>query len=71
MNDHLLSIILFTPLAGMLVLLFLPSSNKTLIKLWANIAALAAFLVSIPLAIPALRRPHPWLSRLQLTLIWL
>jgi NADH-quinone oxidoreductase subunit M len=51
MSDHLLSIILFTPLAGMLVLLFLPSSNKGLIKLWANIAALAGFLVSIPLAL--------------------
>jgi NADH-quinone oxidoreductase subunit M len=51
MNDNLLSIILFTPLAGMLVLLFLPSSNKGLIKLWANIAALAGFLVSIPMAL--------------------
>jgi NADH-quinone oxidoreductase subunit M len=50
MNDYLLSIILFTPLAGMLVLLFLPSSNKSLIKVWANIAALAGFVVSIPLA---------------------
>ncbi len=49
MNEHLLSIVLFTPLAGLLVLLFLPSSNKTLIKVWANIAGLAGFLVSLPL----------------------
>ena len=47
MNEHLLSIVLFTPLAGMLVLLFLPRSNKTLIRVWANISALAGFLVSL------------------------
>jgi NADH-quinone oxidoreductase subunit M len=49
MSGHLLSIVLFTPLAGMLVLLFLPSGNKNLIKVWANIAALLGFLVSLPL----------------------
>jgi NADH-quinone oxidoreductase subunit M len=47
MNEHLLSTVLFTPLAGMLVLLFLPRSNKTLIRVWANISALAGFLVSL------------------------
>ena len=49
--DHILSIVLFTPLAGMLVLLFIPSSNTRAIKLWANIAFLAGFLISIPLAV--------------------
>src|ERR1041385_8232081 len=49
--DHILSIVLFTPLVGLLVLLFLPSSNARAIKLWANIAAFAGFLVSIPLAV--------------------
>jgi NADH-quinone oxidoreductase subunit M len=49
MDQHLLSVILFAPLAGMLVLLLIPSSNKTLIKLWANLVAFACFLVSIPL----------------------
>ncbi|MFB3778337.1 MAG: NuoM family protein, partial [Bryobacteraceae bacterium] len=49
MNEHLLSIVLFTPLAGMLVLLLLPASNKNLIRIWANLAALAGFLVSLPL----------------------
>jgi NADH-quinone oxidoreductase subunit M len=40
---------LFTPLAGLLVLLFLPASNKNLIRVWANLSALAGFLVSLPL----------------------
>ena len=47
--DHILSIVLFTPLAGMLVLLLIPSSNARAIKLWANAAALLGFLVSLPL----------------------
>jgi NADH-quinone oxidoreductase subunit M len=51
MNEHLLSIVLFTPLAGMLVLLLLPSSNKNLIRVWANLVAVAGFLVSLPLAL--------------------
>src|SRR5512142_132448 len=50
MSDHLLSLVLFTPLAGLLVLLFIPSSQRGLIKVWANIVALAGFLVSLPLA---------------------
>ncbi len=49
MSEHLLSIVLLTPLAGMLVLLFLPADRKNLIRIWANIAALAGFLVSLPL----------------------
>ena len=47
--DHILSIVLFTPLVGLLVLLFLPSSNARAIKLWANAVALLGFLVSLPL----------------------
>src|ERR1700759_3609158 len=49
MDQHLLSIILITPLAGLLVLLFLPSKSANLIRAWANLAALAGFLVSLPL----------------------
>ncbi|MBS1854388.1 MAG: NADH-quinone oxidoreductase subunit M [Acidobacteria bacterium] len=49
MDQHLLSIVLLTPLAGLAVLLFLPGGNKNLIRVWANLAALAGFLVSIPL----------------------
>lgn len=47
--EHLLSLILCVPLAGLLVLFFLPSSNPRLIKLWANFVFLAGFLVSLPL----------------------
>src|SRR6266699_2880590 len=50
MDQHLLSIILFAPLAGMLVLLLIPSSSKTAIKLWANLVGFACFLISVPLA---------------------
>ena len=49
--DHILSIVLFTPLAGLLVLLFIPSSNPKAIRLWANIASFIGFLVSIPLVL--------------------
>ena len=47
--DHILSIVLFTPLVGLLVLLFIPSSNARAIKWWANVVALVGFLVSLPL----------------------
>jgi NADH-quinone oxidoreductase subunit M len=47
--DHVLSIVLFTPLVGLLALLCIPSSNARAIKLWANIASFAGFLVSLPL----------------------
>src|SRR6266566_8431852 len=50
MDQHLLSIVLFAPLAGMLVLLLIPSSSKTAIKLWANLVGFACFLVSLPVA---------------------
>jgi NADH-quinone oxidoreductase subunit M len=49
MQEHLLSLVLFTPLAGMLVLLCIPSGHKTLLRWWANLTALAGFLVSLPL----------------------
>ena len=47
--NHILSIILFTPLLGALILLFVPKENKDAIRWIANIFALAGFLVSIPL----------------------
>lgn len=46
---HILSIILFIPLLGFVVLLFIPSSKPVAIKLWANIVSLAGFLVCLPL----------------------
>jgi NADH-quinone oxidoreductase subunit M len=47
--DHILSIVLFTPLAGALVLLLIPSSKPRAIKLWANAVSLVGFLVCLPL----------------------
>jgi NADH-quinone oxidoreductase subunit M len=47
--DHILSVVLWTPLAGLLVLLAIPSSNERAIKLWANIASFIGFLVCLPL----------------------
>src|SRR5579872_1083451 len=45
--DHILSIVLFTPLAGLIVLMFIPGSNTRAVKLWANFASFAGFLVSL------------------------
>jgi len=47
--DHILSIVLFTPLAGLIVLLFIPATNPRAVKLWANAASFIGFLVSLPL----------------------
>ena len=49
MYNHILSIILFTPLVGAILLLFVPKENKDAIRWIANIFALAGFLVSLPL----------------------
>jgi NADH-quinone oxidoreductase subunit M len=49
MQSHILSIILFTPLVGALLLLFIPKEDKDAIRWIANIFALAGFLVSLPL----------------------
>ena len=43
------SIILFTPLVGALLLLFVPKESKDAIRWIANIFALAGFLISLPL----------------------
>ena len=49
MEQHLLTVVLITPVAGLLVLLFLPSRHKNLVRLWSNLVALAGFFVSLPL----------------------
>jgi NADH-quinone oxidoreductase subunit M len=49
MYNHILSIILFTPLIGALVLLFVPKENKDAVRWIANIFALGGFLISLPL----------------------
>src|SRR6266498_3260369 len=57
MQNHILSIILFTPLIGALVLLFMPKENKNAIRWVANIFALGGLLISLPLV------PRFWAER--------
>src|SRR5438067_5508914 len=59
MQSHILSIILFTPLAGAILLIFIPKEQKDAIRWIANIFALAGLLVSIPLV------PWFWAQRLE------
>ena len=59
MQNHILSIILFTPLAGALLLIFVPKEQKDAIRWIANIFALAGLLVSIPLV------PWFWAQRFE------
>jgi NADH-quinone oxidoreductase subunit M len=49
MQNHILSIILFTPLVGALVLLFVPKENKDAVRWIANLFSLGGFLISLPL----------------------
>jgi len=48
-NSHLLSIILFTPLVGAALLLFVSQRQQNLIRWIANIFAFLGFVVSLPL----------------------
>jgi len=48
-RQHILTIVAFWPLAGMIVLLFLNKENKTLIRTWANFVIFAGFVLSLPL----------------------
>jgi len=47
--DHILSIVLFTPLLGLLALVLIPSRHERAVKICANLASLAGFLVCLPL----------------------
>ncbi len=49
MYNHILSIVLFTPLVGAFILLFVPKENKNAIRWVANLFALAGLVVSLPL----------------------
>src|SRR5260370_365406 len=48
-SSHLLSVILFTPLVGALLLLFIPRESQILHRLVGNLFATLGFLVSLPL----------------------
>src|SRR5579885_3343794 len=50
-QNHILSIVLFLPLAGAILLLFIPKDQKNVIRSLANLIALAGFAVSVPLAL--------------------
>ena len=49
LHDHILSVILFTPLVGMVALLFIPGEKKDAIRWWSNIVMFAGFLATLPL----------------------
>ncbi len=49
MYNHILSIVLFTPLVGAFILLFIPKESKNAIRWVANLFALAGLAVSLPL----------------------
>src|SRR3974390_1070537 len=49
MYNHILSIILFTPLVGAILLLFIPKESKDTIRWVANIFGMLGFVVSLPL----------------------
>src|SRR6516162_10217948 len=49
MYNHILSIVLFTPLAGAILLLLMPKENKNAIRWIANIFGFFGFAVSLPL----------------------
>ncbi|OFW21743.1 MAG: NADH dehydrogenase [Acidobacteria bacterium RIFCSPLOWO2_02_FULL_59_13] len=48
-HQHILTIVLFLPLAGAILLLFFPKGSDNAVRLWANIIGFAGFVVSLPL----------------------
>ena len=59
MQAHILSIILFTPLVGAILLLFVNKENKEAVRWIANLFALGGFLISLPLV------PMFWAQRFE------
>jgi NADH-quinone oxidoreductase subunit M len=50
MTDHLLSLLTFFPLVGMVLLLFFPRDNEGLLKGFTLVVTLITFFLSLPLA---------------------
>src|SRR3972149_10667214 len=48
-SNHILSVVLFLPLAGAVLLVSPPKESKVLVRWTANVAGFAGFLVSLPL----------------------
>ena len=73
--DNLLSLIVFLPLAGAILLLFIPKGNDIIVKVVSLIAAVAAFMASLPLFFkfevdnPGMQfvERHSWLPDLGIT----
>jgi NADH-quinone oxidoreductase subunit M len=59
-NNHLLSVILFTPLAGALLLLLFPRRHDTAVRWAANVFGIAGFAVSLPLWFRYQPQGNPW-----------
>ena len=49
-QNHILSVVLFLPLAGAILLLLIPKQQKNLIRWLANLIGFVGFLISLPLA---------------------
>src|SRR5215475_1689511 len=48
-RQHILTIVAFWPLAGMIVLLVFNKENQTVIRTWANFVIFSGFVLSLPL----------------------
>ena len=48
-DNHILSVILFTPLVGAILLLFVPRGSETMHRVLGNFFGLAGFVISLPL----------------------
>ena len=48
-HDHILSIILFIPVAGIVPLVLIPGENKQAVRWWGNVVLFVDFLASLPL----------------------
>src|SRR5437879_13470258 len=48
-REHILTIVAFWPLAGMILLMLFNKENKTLIRWWANLVMITGFVISLPL----------------------
>jgi NADH-quinone oxidoreductase subunit M len=51
LHAHILSIILFIPVVGMLTLFLIPGENKQAIRWWGNVVLFVDFLASLPLVL--------------------
>jgi NADH-quinone oxidoreductase subunit M len=74
-TGHLLSVLTFLPLAGALILVFLPKEEPKQLRAVALITSLAGFLLSIPLVLRyqlnqsgmQFEESHPWIPQLGIS----